>query len=54
MERHRPREVWRRTRGYTPGEARYTLALQKRQAAPPVEIRLKAVAGFVKLDGISR
>jgi transposase len=34
--------------------ARYALALQKRQAAAPVEIRLKTVAGFVKLDGISR
>jgi transposase len=35
-------------------KARYTLALQKRQVASPVEIPLKAVAGFVKLDGLSR
>jgi transposase len=34
-------------------KARYVLALQKRPAVKPVEIRLKTVAGFVKLDGIS-
>jgi transposase len=49
------RIVFRLWKDHVPyDKARYTLALQKRQAAPPVEIRLKAVAGFVKLDGISR
>lgn len=34
-------------------EARYTLAVQRRSASKPVEIRLKNVSGFTKLDGFS-
>ena len=34
-------------------EARYTRAVHSRAASNPVEIRLKNVSGFVKLDGLS-
>ena len=34
-------------------ETRYALALQKRVKGKPVEIRVKNVAGFTKLDGFS-
>ena len=49
------RIVFRLWKDHVPyDKARYTLALQKRQAAAPVEIRLKTVGGFVKLDAVSR
>jgi Chlorophyllase enzyme len=49
------RIVFRLWKDHVPyDDARYTLAFQERQAAAPVEIRLKTVAGFVKLDGVSR
>jgi transposase len=34
-------------------EARYTQAVQRRAVSNPVEIRLKTVSGFTKLDGLS-
>jgi transposase len=34
-------------------EARYAVALQKHKAAKPVEIHVKRIAGFAKLDGFS-